>query len=288
MRIRLVFLLWLVVGMILSACTPGQIPSSVPTQESTLNSTTSALPQSSTTLSFTPVPSISVTPKPQIILPSGMSAFYGQVLWGGKPQPKSTVIADTKPPVIVVPPWESSSDKYKKFTIDTSIEGSYVLILEPGEYYIGCTLQGSDYISYKTSGFVPGLFGVSSRKIGVGETVQVDLEANDWSISLISPGNPFTQYDKNHSGNTLNINTPTLTWQQYDWTKYDGKVGYYKVELGIIKDGYHVVLTDRTDNPTYSVKKPLETGEYEWNVRAFSSSGGEIAGTIDEFYFLIQ
>jgi hypothetical protein len=267
--------------------TPTHAPSPVPASSPPLASSTTPTLTTTPAPALTPTPIPTPRPKPNIVLPAGTGAFWGKVVWGDKAVVDGTVIADTKPPVVVVPPWESYSAKYKKFRVNTDNDGNYVLIVEPNEYYIGGTLPDSDYITYKTSGFVSGLFGARSHKVGSGETIQIDLESNDWSIALLSPGSTYTQFDKDRLGNTLGTNTPILTWQKYDWIRYDGKVGYYKVELGIIKDGYHVVLTGSTDKPTYSVNNPLEKGEYNWDIRAFSSSGKEIAGSIEEFYFII-
>ena len=213
-------------------------------------------------------------PKPDITLPAGKGAFYGKVMWGDKPVVNGTVIAETQNPAIIqAPGWES-----KRFTVNTDSNGEYVLMVPPDKYYLGCTLPGSDYVTYKSFGF--GLIGVMGREITINEFFLADFEANDWSIELISPGS-------RESKPTLKTNTPTLTWKPYNWAKYDGKVGYYEVVIGIIKDGYHVVLKDNANQESYSVANPLEAGEYRWEVRAFSHSGKEIAGTISEYRFFI-
>jgi len=192
-------------------------------------------------------------------------------MWGDKPVADSKVIANTENPIVIL-----LSGEYKEFTTNTDTDGNYVLIVEPEEYYIGCTLFGSNYVTYETyMGFPSHTYEATS-----GEFTLVDLEANDWSIELISPGS-------RESKPTLKTNTPTLTWKPYNWAKYDGKVGYYEVVVGIIKDGYRVALKDNANQESYSVANPLEPGEYRWEVRAFSSSGKEIAGTISEYGFFI-
>jgi len=255
--------------------TPAQQPA--PTQQEP-TSATQISPDSTSTRELTPVPKPTTpTPrqKPDITLPAGKGAFYGNVMWGDKPVVGGEVIADTRNPAII-----SFSSEYKRFVVKTDNEGDYILVVEPDDYYIGCTLPDSDYLTYKTSGFIPGLLGASSYEATGNEFVLVDLEANDWSIELISPGSQ-------ESKPTLKTNTPFLTWKPYNWAKYDGKVGYYEVVVGMIKDGYQVVLKDNANKESYSVVNPFEPGEYRWEVRAFSNSGREIAGTISEYSFFI-
>ena len=78
-----------------------------------------------------------------------------------------------------------------------------------------------------------------------------------------------------------------MSWKAFDWGKYGGEAGYYEVELGIIKDGYHVILKERTDDTFYKVRNTLEGGKYNWEVRAYTQTGKELAGTTEEFYFLV-
>jgi len=215
---------------------------------------------------------------PPPTLPPGMGAFKGQVRWGDKPLIHGTVIADTKHPAVVVPPWESYSAKYKQFSIEPDNQGNYLLLVEPGDYYIGCSMPGSAYISYQTLG--SDLFGVSSYQVAIGEVVTVDLLALDWSIELVSPGD--TDYD---TDSTITQNPPTLVWKEYDWAKY-GEVGYYQVELGIYEDGYHTVMKGKTESTSYAVPNPLKAGKYKWEVRAYTKTDKEIAGCVDEFFFL--
>jgi hypothetical protein len=204
-------------------------------------------------------------------LPSGMGAIMGRLMWGDKPVVNGTVVADAKPPIIV---W--SPEEYKKFTAQTDGEGNYLLIVEPENYYLLCSLPGSDYLAYESYGVMP-----LGNKVAAGEVVKKNLQAIDWSIELISPGEP--EYD---TSKTIDVNLPTLRWKEYDWERY-GEVGYYKVELGIYKDGLQVVLNDKTENSVYPVKNPLEQGKYRWEVRAYTKTGKEIGGCREEFYFLI-
>ncbi|MFW6104990.1 MAG: TAXI family TRAP transporter solute-binding subunit [Chloroflexota bacterium] len=213
-------------------------------------------------------------PEPDVKLPDGKGAFYGKVMWGDKAVAGSTVIADTQNPGVV-----SLSEQSGQFSTRTDNEGDYVLIVEPDTYYIGCTLPNSDYITYETS-FVHGLSGANSHDARTGKFTLVDLEANDWAIELTSPG-------CSGSKPTLETNTPTLVWEPYDWAKYDGQEGYYEVTVGIIEDGYQTIIEDRTTQESYAIVNSLKPGQYEWEIRAFSSSGKEIAGTASEFGFSI-
>jgi hypothetical protein len=209
---------------------------------------------------------------PPPTLPPGMGAIMGRLMWGDKPVVNGTVVADAKPPIIV---W--SPEEYKKFTTQTDEEGNYLLIVEPENYYLLCSLPESDYLSYEIFGVVLPV----SNKVAAGEVIKKNLQALDWSIELISPGEP--EYD---TGKTIDVNPPTLRWKAYDWERY-GEVGYYEVELGIYKDGLQIVLRDKTENTVYTVKNPLEQGKYRWQVRAYTKTGKEISGCREEFYFLI-
>ena len=231
--------------------------------------------------------------KPNIALPAGKGAFYGRVMWGDKPVVNGTVIADTKPPVVVVPPWESYSAKYKKFTVNTDNEGNYVLIVEPDKYYIGCTLPDSDYITYTSFGSY-GLFGVFSQEITIGHFVLADFEVVDWSIKLISPGSPESiSHPPLPSETVVTVNsTPTLLWQGYDWQRYSTEqnyCGYYKIIIKLYSNekGYYTVEEGTSNNTSYNIINPLSKGEYYWKVQAYTKSGKEIAGTEREFYFVV-
>ena len=221
-------------------------------------------------------------PIPNITLAAGQCAFYGSVTWDDKPTSNVTVIADTKPPVVVVPPWESYSTKYKIFTATTDNDGNYVLMVEPNKYYVGSSLPGTDYISYEYTSYIGdiGLFGVPSIEIANEQRILVDLKVIDWAIKLVSPGNEYRG-----SNATYDTNKPPLFWKEYDWQKYDKEPGYYEVKL---KAGSHTILQNTTNNTYYSLTNPLEPGEYSWEVRGFSKSGKWIAGTIDEFYFVVR
>jgi hypothetical protein len=243
----------LVAALLFLVACPGPVPETTPVETTT-----------------------AVTPTPEF--PPGMGAFQGNVIWGDKPVVHGTVVADTKPPAIVVPPWEDYSAKYKQFVIQTDENGNYLLFVEPDEYYLSCSLPGSDDFTYESYAVILS----PSYKVASGEVVKIDLKALDWSIELISPGDSDYDTDK-----TISENPPTLAWKDFDWGKYGGEVGYYQVELGIIEDGYHVIVEERTDGTSYKVPNALEGGKYNWEVRAYTQTDKELAGTTEEFYFLV-
>ncbi len=224
---------------------------------------------------------------PVISLPPGWCAFWGKVFWGELPAVNASVIADTKNPAIVLLPWVSDSDKYKQFTALTNNNGEYILYVTPERYYIGSSLSGSDYVTYTTF-LNTGLLGAYSKEIKEGDIVHLDLKTNDWSVQLISPGNIYSLFKQSQSVSTLDSNNLKFEWQEYDWNKYNGEKGYYKIEIGIIKDGYHTVVTGESNNPYYINRKSLESGEYEWTIRVYSSNGKEIAGNKVDYYFNVQ
>jgi hypothetical protein len=226
--------------------------------------------------------------KPNITLPTGKGAFYGRIIWGDNPVINGTVIADTNTPAAII-----RSDNNMRFTVNTDEEGNYILIVEPDEYYIGCMMPGSQYISYKTAGFTflpSGLWGVLPHKLAAGEFALVDLEAMDWSISLISPGKPepLGILDKLNQDENVTANTTiTFLWHEYEWDRYSANQqdrGYYTISITWYKTE---VEKGESKKAFYVATNPLEPGEYKWEVRAFSNSGKEIAGTENEFYFYV-
>ena len=259
--------------------TTATMVTTMPVPTYTASTTLPAL--TSTVTSIAPVPTsfVTATASPitvtTTVLPNGMSAFRGSVTWGGLFQANATVYASTQNPAVMYPVGQT-------YRVKTSAGGSYLLVVPPGSYYIGNSLQGSNYITYSTNG--GNLILSNTYPVGVGQTTQVNLTAVDWSITLISPGISTYLFT---SQNTLSTSTPVLTWAAYDWSKYDGNVGYYMVEVGIYSNGLVTVFNNRANTPTYSVTTPLVSGNYEWDVRAYSSSGIEIAGTGSDFYFCV-
>jgi hypothetical protein len=231
--------------------------------------------------------------KPNITLPTNKCAFYGRIMWGDNPVTNGTVIADTDTPAAMI-----RSDNNRRFTVNTDDKGDYILIVEPDKYYIGCMLPGSQYISYKKAGltFLPsGLWGVLPRKIADGEFALVNLEALDWSIRLISPGKPESPsiLDKLNKDNNVTTNTtPSFLWHEYDWNRYSANQqehGYYKISITLGWSTMYNTEVEKGESKKtfYIVVNPLEPGEYKWEVRAFSKSGKEIAGTEQKFYFYV-
>ena len=201
-----------------------------------------------------------------------MGAILGRLIWGDKPVINGTVTADAKPPIIVWSPKE-----YKKFTTQTDAEGNYLLIVDPENYYLLCSLPGSEYLAYEIFGAVMPI----SNSVVAGEVVKKNLQAIDWSIELTSIGEP--KYD---TSKTIDVNPPTLRWKEYDWERY-GEVGYYKVKLGIYENGLQMLLNDKTESSVYPVKTPLKQGKYQWEVSAYTKTGILIGGCREEFYFLV-
>ena len=276
MKIKWILIPLCTVSLVVLMGCASQTPAQPPNQEPTTS--TEATPDSAPAieLATTPVPSPATpTPraKPNITLPAGKGAFYGKMMWGDKPVVGGGVIADTENPIII-----SFSGDHKRFTASTDRDGNYVLVVEPDSYYVGCSRQSNTaYHTYETWGGFP-----VSHEATIGEFTLLDLEINDWSIELVSPGNPASEAKP-----TLRTDAPVLTWEPYNWIEYDGQTGYYMVELGIIEDGYQVVLRDTAHQESYQVTSPLEYGEYKWEVQAFSSSGKELAGTESSYYFFI-
>lgn len=239
-----------------------------------------SIAKSVTVSATTPTEPVAVTSPPEKTytpsLPAGMGAFKGRVLWGDKLLLSSKVVAGTKHPVVIYTPKPT-----KMFIAETDKDGNYRIIVEPDSYYIGCSMPGSDYLSYVTLGALPGIWGVYSHQVETSQVVTVDLQAVDWSIELVSPGD--TDYD---TTKTISENTPTLKWQDYDWAKY-GETGYYQIELGIYEDGYHTVMKDKIVSNSYVIVNPLKAGKYSWQVKAYTKTDKPIAGHVQELYFLV-
>ncbi len=225
-------------------------------------------------------------------LPTGMGAFSGKVLWGDKPLANSEVVADTHSPIAVSPiiSGQASPPKpTKTASTETDKEGNYRLIVEPDTYYyIGCSMPGSDYISYvyRTLTFEsePMEMGPPGQEVESGEVLTVNLQAIDWSIELISPGNTYSESVRSVS--TITQNPPTLTWKEYGWAKY-GEVGYYKVELSIDEDGYNTIVEDKTRSISYTIPNALKAGKYSWQVKAYTNTNRPIAAYMDTLYFRV-
>lgn len=265
-------------GLILGGCAA---PAPTPAPTPTLVPTPTPAPSPS------PVPTTTQRPKPNITLPADKGAFYGRVMWGDSPVSNSTVIAKTQQPIIIF-----TEEPGLQFTVNTDNDGNYVLIVDPGEYYLGCSLPNASYFTYESFG--SALILALSTKISAGEFILKDLEAMDWSIKLVSPGSSQSiSHPPLPSENAIIVNsTPTLSWQEYNWQNYSTEQnyrGYYMIHVWLYSNesGYYIVESGKSSGTSYSVVNPLQKGEYFWEVRAYSKSGKEIAGTEEEFYFVV-
>jgi len=221
-------------------------------------------------------------------LPTGMGAFQGNVIWGDKPVAHAEVVATTKLstiPEIVGP--EEDIPEYNQFTAQTDEEGNFFLPVEPNNYCLYYRLPWSDFTYEYIEGFS---YFPKRHEVTSGETISVSLKALDWSIELISPGelDPFTN-------KVINDNPPTLVWKALDLSPSTERATYYQVvddyQVVISKgdDDYHfqAVLEERVDSTSYTVQNILEEGRYKWEVRAYTQTGKELAGTTGAFYFLV-
>jgi hypothetical protein len=260
----------------------------VTNQQEQTSETETTQPETTTEPSETTMnPIITPITTPNITLSTGKGAFYGRMTWGDMPVNNGTIIAETQNPAIIQIPgtqWEA-----QRFTTTTDSEGNYVLIvdappgIEPKKYYLGSSLPDSEYLTYISFG--QGLIGVLGEGISSGEFVLMNFVAIDWSIVLVSPASPIS---KPEYAITVNNNTPTLSWQEYDWQRYSSEKnyrGYYMVN--IYDDNGYTILSDTSGETSYNITNPLQKGKYQWDVCAFTKSGEKIADTENEAYFVV-
>jgi hypothetical protein len=252
--------------------------------------TTFPTPTAKPTPAPAPTPTSRPTPTPTpalaIELPLGMGAFRGRVMWVDKPVVTGDVVADTKPPYLALPVWGNYSSQYKQFSTKTDENGYYVLIVDPGKYYIASSLSVNNYLTYET--FLGGLFGAKSYDIASGNIVEVNLKDIDWSIKLVSPGASSYTFHNAPAEEFTVISKPILQWNSYDWGAYSGEVGYYIVKVTEQQGNYTEVVNEKTEVPYYYVQQYLKDGEYEWTVEAYTPVGKMIAGSVDDLYFRLE
>lgn len=236
-------------------------------------------------------PTSIIQPEPNISLPVGKCAFYGKVMWGDVPADNGMVIAETQNPAIIQMPgtkWEA-----ERFTSTADSQGNYVLVVDSGKYYFGCSLANSDYITYQSFG--AGLVGVLGREISVGELLLANFQPLDWSIKLISPGSTDAiGYPPPAPDEAVVVgSTPTLLWQEWNWQEYSieqAHHNYYKISIELYDNdrGYYSVEKGTSNEPSYDILNPLQDGVYRWQVYVCTETGKDIAGTRNKLYFVVQ
>ncbi len=196
------------------------------------------------------------------------------------------MLADTKNPAVVVPPWEDYNAKYKRFETTSDSAGNFALFVDTGTYYLMVAFPGSTY--YTLSTFGGNLITSSTTSIGAGRSVSRDLTVVDWSIDLVAPGvSSSTWYSTSDGPEKYSETTPTFRWNPYSWDRYDGNAGYYVLEVGMIDDGYKVVFKQKVAGANYTPFQPLVGGkEHRWKVMVYSKDGDEIGGTVEDLEFI--
>ncbi len=231
----------------------------------------------------TATPTVTATPAPTptaIPVPADKAVITGLVTWGEKPAVNATVVAEAKNPGVTV------LGRTKRYMGVTGEDGRFVITVDPDRYYVGAALDGSDHITYETYGF--GLLSAQGLGLGAGEQKTVDLSVLDWSMAPVSPGVNSSDWYSNKGDNRLAPNPITFSWKEYDWGRYDGKVGSYVLEVGVIDNGYRVLFRQTVKAATsFTPSTLIEVNgkEYRWQVRALSSTGQEIAGSTGELFF---
>jgi hypothetical protein len=160
------------------------------------------------------------------------------------------------------------------YTAKTDEEGDFVIAnVEPKEYE-GLTVRVFDTDSYVFA--TAGIGGISAAKYEVVADKTLFVNPTHLFKGDLKTVNP-------KAGTTVSGQDLELKWEAYP------DAAYYKFSLYPDDSGATPpYLSERVEEASFKVTKPLEKGTYRWKVEAFNGSDRKLSETSEDIKFTIS
>jgi hypothetical protein len=162
----------------------------------------------------------------------------------------------------------------KIYTAKTDKEGDFVITNVPPKEYEGLTVRVFDTDSYVFA--TTGIAGISSEKYNVVADKTLFVRPTNLFKGDLQVVNP-------KAGSTVSGENLELKWEPYP------DATYYKFTL--YPDNHQITppyTSQRVDDASFKVNKPLEKGSYRFKVEAFNKADKKLSETSDDITFTIN
>jgi len=162
----------------------------------------------------------------------------------------------------------------KIYTAKTDKEGDFVITNVPPKEYEGLTVRVFDTDSYVFA--TTGIAGISSEKYNVVADKTLFVRPTHLFKGDLQVVNP-------KAGSTVSGENLELKWEPYP------DATYYKFTL--YPDNHQITppyTSQRVDDASFKVNKPLEKGSYRFKVEAFNKADKKLSETSDDITFTIN
>src|SRR5215211_3432548 len=162
----------------------------------------------------------------------------------------------------------------KIYTAKSDKEGDFVITNVPPKEYEGLTVRVFDTDSYVFA--TTGIAGISSEKYNVVADKTLFVRPTHLFKGDLKVVNP-------KAGSTVSGQDLELKWEPY------ADATYYKFSLS--PNNHQITppyISQRVDDASFKVNKPLEKGEYRFKVEAFNKADKKLSETSDDINFTIN